>query len=164
MFVLSKGDPPVAIEAKRVLRSAWSWARRGGHAEPKTADDRNDDLSALLLDARRGPDPQTSVEEIDAHQWVLRPLSPDRVGIDFGDTDNVSKDLAARLLDRMGAEVAHIHLLSHDPAPLMSYLADHEPGWLGRAAVAMKEDTETDSEAWIKHRKTAGKETDGEHR
>ena len=163
VFVLRKSDPPVAIEAKRVLRSAWSWAQRGGHAEPNAADDRNDDLSALLRDARRGPDPQNSIEEIDKHQWVLRPLSPDRVGIDFGDTDNVSKDLAARLLDRMGAEVAHIHLLSHDPAPLISYLADHEPGWVGRAAVAMKEDTETDSEAWKKHRGAADKETAGDH-
>jgi Uncharacterized protein conserved in bacteria (DUF2252) len=163
VFVLGKGDPPVAIEAKRVLRSAWSWARRGGHADPNAADDRNDDLSALLLDARRGPDLQTRVEEIDDHQWVLRPLSPDRVGIDFGDTGNVSKDLATRLLDRMGAEVAHIHLLSHDPAPIMSYLADHEPGWLSRAAVAMKEDTESDSEAWKKHRGAADKDAAGDH-
>ncbi len=163
VFALSRGDPPVAIEAKRVLRSAWSWARRGSHADPKAADDRNDDLRALLLDARRGPDPQTSVEQIAEHQWVLRPLSPDRVGIDFGDTGKVSVNLATRLLDRMGAEVAHIHLLSHDPAPLISYLADHEPGWLGRAAVAMKEDTETDFEAWKKYRGAADKETDGEH-
>ena len=162
VFALGKGDPPVAIEAKRVLRSAWSWARRGSHADPNSADDRNDDLSALLLDARREPDPQTSIEEIDEHQWVLRPLSPDRVGIDFGDTGNVSRDLATGLLDRMGAEVAHIHLLSHDPAPLISWLADHELGWLGRAAVAMKEDTETDSEAWKKHRGAAGKDTAGD--
>lgn len=68
MFILGKGDPPVAIEAKRVLRSAWSWARRAGHADPKEADDRNDDLPAPLLDARRGPDPQTSIEEIDERQ------------------------------------------------------------------------------------------------
>ena len=163
VFILGKGDPPAAIEAKRVLRSAWSWARRGGHAGPKAADDRNDDLSALLLDARRAPDPQTRIEEIGEHQLVLRPLSPDRTGIDFGDTDNVSEDIAARLLDRMGAEVAHIHLLSHDPTPLMSYLADREPGWLGRAAVAMKEDTETDSEAWKKHRGAAEKDTGGDH-
>jgi len=151
VFILAQGDPPVAIEAKRVLRSAWSWARRGGHADPKKADDRNDDLSALLLDPRRGADAQTSVEEIDGHQWVLRPLSPDRVGIDFGDVGRVGEVFAARLLGLMGAEVAHIHLLSHDPAPLMSYLADHEPGWLTRAAVAMKEDTETDSEDWVKY-------------
>ncbi len=163
VFVLGEGDPPVAVEAKRVLRSAWSWARRGGHADPKAADDRNDDLSALLLDARRGLDPQTSVEEIDGHQWVLRPLSPDREGIDFGDTGKVSKDLAAGLLERMGAEVAHLHLLSHDPAPLMSYLADYERGWLGRAAVAMKEDTETDSDAWMKHYEDADKNASGEH-
>lgn len=164
VFVLGKGEPPVAVEAKRVLRSAWSWARRGGHADPAAADDRNGDQSALLLDARRGPDPQTSVEEIGGHQWVLRPLSPDRVGIDFGDANSVSEDLATRLLERMGAEVAHIHLLSHDPVPLISYLADHEPGWLRRAAVAMKEDTEVDSEAWIKHRGAADKETGGDHR
>src|SRR5262249_8838883 len=67
VFALGQGDSPVAIEAKRVLRSAWSWARRGSHADPAAADDRNDDLSALLMDARRGPDPQTSVEEIDKH-------------------------------------------------------------------------------------------------
>ena len=92
-----------------------------------------------------------------AHQWVLRPLSPDRVGIDFGDTGKVSVNLATRLLDRMGTEVAHIHLLSHDPAPLMSYLASHEPGWLGRSAVVMKEDTETDFEAWMEHRRAVDK-------
>jgi hypothetical protein len=159
VFALSEGDPPVAIEAKRVLRSAWSWARRGGHPDPKAADDRNDEMRALLLDARRGPDPQTSVEEIGEHQWVLRPLSPDRVGIDFADAGQVSEDLAIRLLDRMGAEVAHIHLLSHHPAPLMAYLSDHEPGWLARAAVAMKEDTETDFEAWMRYRDDIGKET-----
>jgi hypothetical protein len=163
VFVLGQGDPPVAIEAKRVLRSAWSWARRGGHADPTAADDRNSDLAALLLDARRGPDPQTRIEEIDDHQWVFRPLSPDRVGVDVGDTDSVSKELATRLLERMGAEVGHIHLLSHSAAPLMSYLADHEAGWLGRAAVAMKEDTETDSEAWKKYRRTADKDTAGDH-
>lgn len=164
VFVLDKGDPAVAVEAKRVLRSAWSWARRGGHAGPTAADDRNSDVSALLLDARRGPDPQTSVEEIGGHQWVLRPLSPDRVGIDFGDADSVSEDLATRLLERMGAEVAHLHLLSHNSAPLISYLADHEPGWLQRAAVAMKEDTEADSEAWIKQRGAADKDAAGGHR
>ena len=161
MFILGKSDPPAAIEAKRVLRSAWAWARRGGHAVPKAADDRNDDLSALLLDARRGPDPQTSVEEIGGHQWVLRPLSPDRVGIDFGAAGTVSETLATRLLERMGAEVAHIHLLSHDSAPLLSYLASHEPGWLTRAAVAMKEDTETDS---AKYREAMGKEPAGRRR
>ncbi len=48
------GEPPVAVEAKRVLRSAWSWARRDGHADPTAGDDRNGDLSALLLDPRRG--------------------------------------------------------------------------------------------------------------
>ena len=96
-------------------------------AGPRAADDRNDDLRVLLLDSRQGPDPQTSVEEIDDHQWVLRPLSQGRV-------------------------------------PLMSYLADHEPGWLGRAAVAMKEDTETDFEAWLKHRGAVDKETAGEGR
>jgi hypothetical protein len=164
VFILGKNGPPVAIEAKRVLRSAWSWARRGGHADPRAADDRNEDLSALLVDARRGPDPQTSVEEIDDHQWVFRPLSPDRVGIDFGDVGNVSEDLATRLLGLMGAEVAHIHLLSHDPAPLMSYLTDHEPGWLTRAAVAMREDTETDHEVWQTHRGGTDKEPAGGHR
>jgi hypothetical protein len=163
VFILGKSDPPTAIEAKRVLRSAWSWARRGGHADPKAADNKNDDLSALLLDARRGPDPQTSVEEIDDHQWVLRPLSPDRVGIDFGDDGNVSEVLAARLLERMGAEVAHIHLLSHDPAPLISYLTNHEPGWLMRAAVAMKEDTETDSAGWVTYREAIDKKPTREH-
>lgn len=56
------------------------------------------------------------MEEIDDHQWVLRPLSPDRVGIDFGDVGNVGEALAARLLERMAAELAHIHLLSHDSA------------------------------------------------
>jgi len=163
VFALSKAGPPVAIEAKRVLRSAWSWARRGGSASPMAADDRNEDLRTLLLDTRRRPDPQTSVEQIGDHQWVLRPLSPDRVGIDFGDVGKVGGDLATGLLDRMGAEVAHIHLLSHDPAPLVSYLAGHEPGWLGRAAVAMKEDTETDLAAWMKHRTAEGKETAAEH-
>jgi len=163
VFVLGKDDPRAAIEAKRVLRSAWSWARRGSHADPTAADDRNGDLSALLVDHRRGPDPQTSVEEIDGHQWVLRPLSPDRVGIDFGDQDGVSDDLAIGLLERMGAEVAHIHLLSHDPAPLISYLGDREPGWLKRTAIAMKEDTEIDHEAWTKHRKNSDKDAGGDH-
>jgi hypothetical protein len=163
VFILGNGDPPVAVEAKRVLRSAWSWARRGGHADPNAADDRNDDLSALLLDDRRGPDPQTSVEKIDHHQWVLRPLSPDRVGIDFGDVGKVSEVLATRLLRLMGAEVAHVHLLSHNPAPLMSYLTDREPGWLTRAAVAMKEDTETDSEGWKTYREAMDKKPAGGH-
>lgn len=130
---------------------------------PKAADDRNDDLSALLLDDRRGPDPQTSVEKIDHHQWALRPLSPDRVGIDFGDVDKVSGVLATRLLRLMGAEVAHVHLLSHNPAPLMSYLTDREPGWLTRAAVAMKEDTETDSEGWRTYREAMDKKPAGGH-
>ena len=161
VFVLGRGDQAVAVEAKRVLRSAWSWARRGSHADPSAADDRNSDVSALLLDARRGLDPQTSVEEIGGHQWVLRPLSPDRAGIDFGDADSVSEDLATRLLQRMGAEVAQLHLLSHNSAPLISYLADHEPGWLQRAALAMKEDTEADFEAWMKHRTAAGKDAAG---
>jgi hypothetical protein len=164
VFILGKGDPAVAVEAKRVLGSAWSWARRGGHANPTAADDRNSDVSTLLLDARRGPDPQTSVEEIGGHQWVLRPLSPDRVGIDFSDADSVGDDLAIRLLERMGAEVAHVHLLSHDSAPLISYVADHEPGWLQRAAVAMKEDTEADTQAWKKHHEAAGKDAAGGHR
>jgi hypothetical protein len=57
----------------------------------------------------------------------LRPLSPDQVGIGFGDVGNVGEVLATRLLERRGAEVAHIHLLSHDPAPLMSYLTSHQP-------------------------------------
>lgn len=34
VFILAKSDPPVAIEAKRVLRSARSWACRGGHIGP----------------------------------------------------------------------------------------------------------------------------------
>lgn len=45
-------------------------------------------------------------------KWVLRPLSPDRIGIDFGDTDNVSGDIAARLFDRMGLE-SRISTCSH---------------------------------------------------
>jgi hypothetical protein len=93
----------------------------------------------------------------------MRPLSPDRVGIDFGDTDSVSADLAIGLLERMGAEVAHIHLLSHDPAPLISYLGDREPGWLTRAALAMKEDTEIDHETWMKHRGTTDKDATNDH-
>jgi Uncharacterized protein conserved in bacteria (DUF2252) len=157
IFALSKTDPVFAIEAKRVLRSAWSWARRGGPASPDPADDRNDDLVSLLTDKRRRPDRETTVEKIDKHRWVLRPLSPDRVGIDFGDVDDVSESLASQLLDRMGAEVAHIHLLSQDAERLASYLAQAEPGWLGSAADAMKVDTENDFHVWKKYRRASDK-------
>jgi hypothetical protein len=44
------------------------------------------------------------------------------------------------------------------------YLTDHEPGWLMRAAVAMKEDTETDSEGWVTYREAMDKKPTGGQR
>jgi len=152
IFGLNVNEPPSAVEGKRVLRSAWSWARRGCPAEPATLDDRNADLVALLTDRRRPADPLTGVEVIGDHQWVLRPLAPDRVGIDFADAEIVNRDLAIGLLERMGAEVAHIHLLSRDPEPILSYLSEQAPGWLARAAADLQEDTEADFHDWVEQR------------
>jgi hypothetical protein len=144
-------DPPVAIEAKRVLRSAWSWANRGGPDHPEADDDRNVDIAELLGDVRRRPDPNSSVENVGTHQWVLRSLSCDRVGVDFA---TITKGLATGLLDRMGAEVANVHLLSRSASDLKAAVDVLEPGWLAKAAVAMKNDTDADSETWRARKET----------
>ena len=148
IFALNKSQPPLAVEAKRVLRSAWSWASRGGPAHPDADDDRNDDVVALLTDTHRRPDPMTSVEHIAGHQWMLRPLSPDRVGIDFAD---IKRDLARRLLYSMGAELANIHALSADQATLASSVDALGVGWLAKASDAMKADTNADRDEWHDH-------------
>jgi hypothetical protein len=151
IFALSMTDPPVAIEAKRVLRSAWSWANRGGPDHPEADDDRNVDIAELLGDVRRMPDPNSSVENVGTHQWVLRSLSCDRVGVDFA---TITKGLATGLLDRMGAEVANVHLLSRSASDLKAAVDVLEPGWLAKAAVAMKNDTDADSETWRARKET----------
>jgi hypothetical protein len=149
VFILGKGDPPVAIEAKRVLRSAWSWARRGGHADPTAADDRNDDLSALLPDARRGPDPQTSVEEIDGVQWVCglcrrtRWVSASVMSAMSAKSWRPGCWSAGGLKLRISTCSRTIRRRSCPISPATSHqppATSHQPGWLTRA-VAMKEDT-----------------------
>jgi hypothetical protein len=152
VFALRADGPDVAVEAKRVLRSAWAWAARGGPGTPAGGDDQNDDQRALLGDARRRPDPLSWMETAGGHQWVLRRLTPERVTIPFGDGSAVGPDLAGGLLRRMGAATAGIHLLSGDPGPLLSYLAARpDTGWLAAAATAMQADTMTDFSDWQHH-------------
>jgi hypothetical protein len=140
-----------ALEAKRVLRSAWAWAARGGPGTPADGDDRNEDQRALLQDSRRHRDPLSWMETLGGHEWVLRRLTPERATIAFADGTAVSADLAGGLLRRMGAATAGIHLLSGDPAPLLSYLAARPAGWLTAAAAAMQAGTLTDFAAWQHH-------------
>jgi Uncharacterized protein conserved in bacteria (DUF2252) len=145
IFILREGDDPYALEAKRVLRSAWSWARAGGPDVPAPEDDDNVHLKKLLDDNRRRPDSQTDVVRKDGHQWVLRPLSPDNVGVDFTAID---AKFAAKLLEHMGSEVANVHLLSASKGQLASSLYDLTDDWLVSAAVAMRADTQADAFAW----------------
>jgi Uncharacterized protein conserved in bacteria (DUF2252) len=81
--------------------------------------------------------------------WVAQRLSPDNAKLDLARLERRRAD--RRLLETMGSEVAHHHLLTRGSRPaLLADLAARPDGWLATAAEALADDVRADYRAWRK--------------
>jgi uncharacterized protein (DUF2252 family) len=125
---------PAACEAKALLPSAATWARR--EERPRIYIDR------LLDDAVRVLDPCFVVRG----HWILRRLAPDCARIELGDLPAERDE--ARLLHAMGWETANIHLGSKR-RKIARHLALMDHRWLEHWAEEMAHATTEDFRAWV---------------
>lgn len=128
---------PVARELKQLAPPAGVWLGR-----PATA-------GVQLADAVRAADPYVSVRG----GWVARRLAPDCVKLELSAPEGRAGE--KRLLERMGAETANLHLASAGAiAAVRSDLGQRPRGWLEQAASrlagALRED-------WADWRRRSGR-------
>jgi hypothetical protein len=126
----------IAREAKALSVSACCWAE-GGKGTGIAYD-------RLLRIAVRCPDPLVRVQGT----WLVRRLSPDCFRIELSSLPAVRDE--TKLLHAMGWETANIHLGTLPAAKLAAALKKKPAKWLHQAAVAMREQTESDWKEWRK--------------
>jgi uncharacterized protein (DUF2252 family) len=133
----------IVREAKQLTRSAWLWARGGGHetgANGATLQQEN-----IINRAVRIPDPHMHFQE----GWVLRRLAPDCCHIELCSLPRERDE--ERLLYAMGWDTANLHLGSTEQiAAVKKDLRGRRGRWLRDAAKAMAEATKQDWKVWRK--------------
>jgi hypothetical protein len=126
------GGARIAREAKALVPSASTWARRGA-VRCSPAD--------LLKRAVRVPDPFYAM----SGNWIVRRLAPDCSRIEL--TDLPGKRDERKLLRAMGWETANIHLGTRRPA-IDRDLRSRPRRWLEEAAVRMAGAVKRDWRQW----------------
>lgn len=125
---------PAARELKQLAPPAGVWLGR-----PATA-------GVQLADAVRAADPYLDVRG----GWVARRLAPDCVKLELSAPEGRAGE--ERLLERMGAETANVHLASADAVAAVQADLERQPRrWLERAASRLARAMRDDWAAWRRH-------------
>jgi hypothetical protein len=125
---------PVARELKQLAPPAGAWLGR-----PATP-------GVRLEAAVRAQDPYVSVRG----GWVARRLAPDCVKLELSVPEGSAGE--ERLLERMGAETANVHLASADAVAAVRHdLRGRPRRWLEQAASRLADALREDWEDWRRH-------------
>jgi hypothetical protein len=132
------GGGLIAREAKALVSSAAVWA--GGKNSSDIL------YSEILRKAVRIPDPLFRVDGC----WLVRRLAPDCTKVELVNLPDERNE--ERLLYCMGWETANVHLGTWNAqAAILKDLRKRKPGWLGKAAKAMRDSVLSDWKYWRKN-------------